>query len=81
MASSSQPNKPVGEWNSYRIVCNGSKVQIELNGRTIVDANLDDHKEKHGKSHPGILRDKGHLGIQDHGGKVEFRNIFVKELE
>lgn len=79
--SSSQPNKPLGEWNTYRIVCKGPKVMIELNGKKIVDANLDDHKETHGKRHPGILRDKGHIGVQDHGGKVEFRNVFIKELK
>ena len=81
VAASSVPTKPLGEWNSYRIVCKGSKVMIELNGKTVVDADLADSKAKHAKAHPGILRDKGHLGIQDHGGKVEFRNLFVKELK
>lgn len=80
VAPSSVPNKPLGEWNRYRIVCKGTKVVIELNGKKVVDADLEDHKEKHGKAHPGILRTKGHLGIQDHGGKVEFRNLYVKEL-
>ena len=79
--SSKQPTRPVGEWNRYRIVCKGRKVTVELNGEKIVDANLDDYKEKHGKAHPGILRDKGHLGLQEHGGRVEFRNLFIKELK
>ncbi|MFO0878663.1 MAG: DUF1080 domain-containing protein [Gemmataceae bacterium] len=72
--------KPLGEWNSYRILCQGRKVLIELNGEKIIDANLDDHKEKHAKAHPGILREKGHIGLQEHGGKVEFRNLYIKEL-
>ena len=80
VAPSSVPTKPLGEWNSYKITCKGTKVVIELNGTKVVDADLADHKEKHGKAHPGILRTKGHLGIQDHGGKVEFRNLYVKEL-
>jgi hypothetical protein len=79
--SSSQPNKPLGQWNSYRIVCKGSKVTVELNGKVIVDANLDDYKAKYAKTHPGLLRDKGHVGVQDHGGKIEFRNVFIKELD
>jgi hypothetical protein len=79
--SSKQPTKPVGQWNSYRIVCKGRQVTVELNGEKIVDANLDDYKEEHGKKHPGILRDKGHVGLQEHGGRVEFRNIFLKELD
>jgi hypothetical protein len=73
-------NKPIGEWNSYRIVCKGRQVIVELNGEKLVDANLDEYKEKHAKVHPGILRDKGHIGLQEHGGRVEFRNIYLKEL-
>ena len=80
VAASKVPTKKVGEWNSYRIVCNGRKVTIELNGEKVVDADLDDHVKEHSKSHPGILRKSGHLGLQEHGGRVEFRNIFVKEL-
>ena len=78
--SSKQPSKEIGEWNKYRIVCKGRKVTVELNGEKIVDADLDEHKDR-SKSNPGILREKGHVGLQDHGGgKLEFRNIFIKEL-
>jgi 3-keto-disaccharide hydrolase len=73
--------KKVGEWNSYKITCKGRKVTVELNGTKVVDTDLDDHKEKHGKTHPGILRDKGHIGLQEHGGRVEFRRISIKELK
>jgi len=72
--------KPAGEWNQYRIVAKGRQVTIELNGTQVVDANLDDHKDRVEK-HPGLLRDKGHLGLQSHDGRVEFRNLYVKELE
>jgi hypothetical protein len=81
VAPSSVPTKPVGQWNTYRIVCKGKKVTVELNGKKVVDADLGDHEEKHGKAHPGILRKKGHVGFQEHGGRVEFRNVFIKELE
>jgi hypothetical protein len=73
--------KPAGEWNQYRIVCKGPKVTIELNGTQIIDADLDTLKEQHAKKHPGILRTKGHLGVQSHDGRVEFRNLLVKELD
>src|SRR5262249_14288807 len=72
--------KPVGEWNSYKITCQGRQVTVELNGEKVVDANLDDYTAKHAKAHPGILREKGHVGLQEHGGRVEFRNLFIKEL-
>jgi len=71
--------KPHGEWNKIRVLAKGRKVQIDLNGTEIINANLDDYKEKE-KSHPGILRDKGHLGLQSYNFRVDFRNIYVKPL-
>jgi hypothetical protein len=71
--------KKVGEWNEMHITAKGRKVTIELNGQTIVEANLDDHKASE-KEHPGLKREKGHLGLQSHDGRVEFRNIYVKAL-
>jgi hypothetical protein len=72
--------KPIGQWNKMRIVAKGRHVTVELNGTKIVDANLDDHKDRADK-HPGLLREKGHLGLQSHDGRVEFRNLYVKPLE
>jgi hypothetical protein len=71
--------KPFGEWNTYKITAKGRQITVELNGTTIVDANLDDHKAAFEK-HPGLKREKGHLGLQSHDGRVEFRNIYVKPL-
>jgi hypothetical protein len=71
--------KPAGEWQTIRIVAKGRKVTVELNGTEIVDANLDDHKDQFEK-HPGLTREKGHLGLQSHTGRVEFRNLYVKPL-
>ena len=76
---SKDATKPVGEWNTIDITAKGPKVTVVLNGTTIVDANLEDHKNQADK-HPGLLRTKGHLGLQSHSERVEFRNIFVKEL-
>ncbi|HWG43602.1 MAG TPA: DUF1080 domain-containing protein [Gemmataceae bacterium] len=73
------PGKGAGEWNKMRIVAKGRKITVELNGVTVTDANLDDYKT-HTEKHPGLLRQKGHLGVQSHGGRVEFRNLLVKPL-
>ncbi len=73
------PGKGPGEWNRMRIVAKGRKITVELNGQSIIDANLDDYKD-HLKEHPGLQRDKGHLGVQSHDGRVEFRNLYVKPL-
>ena len=71
--------KPVGEWNTIHITAKGRQVTVELNGIKTVDANLDEHKDAF-KAHPGLTRDKGHVGLQSHSNRVEFRNIYIKEL-
>jgi hypothetical protein len=73
-------NKGIGEWNTMKIVAKGRKITIVNNGETLVDANLDDYAAEHGKKHPGILRDKGHIGFQSYNTRVEFRNIYIKPL-
>jgi hypothetical protein len=75
-----QANKPIGEWNAVRIVCKGRKVTIEQNGKELVNANLDDFENKFEK-HPGLKRESGHIGFQSYNIKLEFRNVFIKELK
>ncbi len=78
---SKDATKPAGEWNTIHITAKGPHIIVRLNGVKTVDANLDDHKDR-GKEgdHPGILRKEGHLGLQSHDGRVEFKNIYVKPL-
>jgi hypothetical protein len=71
--------KPIGEWNTMRITAKGRHITIELNGVTTVDVDLDKCKNK-AKEHPGMEHEKGHLGLQSHDGRVEFRNVYVKAL-
>jgi Domain of Unknown Function (DUF1080) len=72
-------NKPVGEWNSIHIVCKGSKVKVEVNGAVVVDADISTATADKKKKHPGLARDKGHIGFQSYNTRVEFRNVFIKE--
>ncbi|MFK7765678.1 MAG: family 16 glycoside hydrolase [Mariniblastus sp.] len=65
-----------GEWNSYRIVADGSRIQTWINGIYIEDLDC-----------PPVESMKGFLGLQVHGiGKqagpydVYWRNIRIKEL-
>lgn len=67
-----------GEWNHYRIVAKGHRIQTWVNGNKV--SNLVD-KEKH-KSHP-----KGFIGLQVHGIKkgsgpyeVTWKDIKIKEF-
>jgi len=75
-----QANKPIGEWNKVKIVCRGRMVSVEQNGKELVTANLDDFEKKFDK-HPGLKREKGHIGFQSYNIKVEFKNVYVKELK
>lgn len=73
--------KPVGEWNYEEIRVVGRKVRITLNGKTIVDTDL--NKVTDSKillTHPGMLRDRGRIGLLGHNRFVEFRNLAVKDL-
>ena len=73
--------KPVGEWNEEEITAKGRQITVKLNGTVIVDANLDDIKDEAVlKKHPGVKREKGHVGFLGHGTRVEFRNIRIKDL-
>jgi len=67
-----------GEWNEYRIVANGARIQTWINGEMIEDL-VDEEKFK---SHP-----KGFIGLQVHGVgnrgpfEVAWRDIKIRELE
>ncbi len=78
---------PIDEWNTTRIVVKGSQVQHFLNGKKVVEYELwtDEWKtlksECKWKDKPlyGMAK-KGHIGLQDHGGLTQFRNIKIRKL-
>lgn len=73
--------KPAGTWNKEEIMADGRHIKVTLNGKVIVDANLDDVKDEAIlKKHPGLARTGGRIGFLGHGSRVEFRNLKVKEL-
>jgi hypothetical protein len=78
--------KPTGQWNSEEICAKGRRVKVTLNGTVIVDADLDEAVAKNsgktldGQDHPGLKREKGHIGFLGHGDELEFRNVRIKEL-
>lgn len=68
--------RPTGEWNHFKITFQGRHLEVELNGKLV----LDWQAEPRGK-----VRDfaaEGYIGLQNHdsGSPVYIRNIFIKEL-
>ena len=75
--------KPVGEWNYQEVRVIGDKIQVILNGTTILDVDISGPRENgtiDGRDHPGLSRKSGHIGFLGHGDVVYFRNIRVKDL-
>lgn len=79
--------KPIGEWNTGRVVVNGNKVEHWLNGEVVVAYDLDSEAFRkvtaatHYKQWPKFAKEKkGHIALQDHTDDVWFRNIKIKEL-
>jgi len=73
--------RPNGEWNEQEVFAVGRNLKVVLNGRTILDANLNDITDPDKlRRHPGIFRERGHIGFLGHGDAVEFRNIRIREL-
>ena len=79
--------KPVGQWNSIRILCNGNHVEQYMNGVQICsfDVGSADWKarllaSKFSKFPLYATKSTGHIALQDHGDEVAFRNIRIKPL-
>jgi len=80
-------SKPVGEWNTTRIVVDNGKVEHWLNGVQVVAYELWTpaweklKNEGKWKDFPGYgTGRKGYIGLQDHGNKVYFRNIKIRVI-
>ena len=73
--------KPVGEWNTEEIIAEGRHIKVTLNGHVIVNTHLNDVKDIETlQRHPGLLRERGHVGFLGHDAYAAFRNIRIKEL-
>ncbi len=73
--------KPVGDWNFTEISAIGTKLRVVLNGETIVDADLQDYRDKPVLSDirpKGLDRLTGLVGFLGHSDPVEFRNVRIK---
>ena len=81
--------KPVGSWNTTRIVARGTHIEHWLNDVKLVEYELGspDWEAKvqasKFKAWPRYGRaTRGHIGLQgDHAGALAFRNIRIREVK
>lgn len=85
MQPSVDATKPVGEWNSGRVVCKGTVIQHWLNGVKVIHL---DYQDPRWSFNVEMLRQRGgdleargaNLNLQDHGDPVWYRNIRLRRL-
>jgi len=87
LPAADRPVKPAGETNTTRIVVRGTNVEHWLNGKRVLQYELDSPAvraaiakskfkdvERFGKPQ------NGHILLQDHGDQVWYRNIKIRKL-
>jgi hypothetical protein len=60
--------KKLGEWESYRLVVEGNKVEVYLNGELVCTSDA------------AKLLKQGYIGLQAEGGEEAFRNLRIRPL-
>jgi hypothetical protein len=88
-------SRGTGQWNTLEIRCQGPEISVKLNGQEVSRLNCDDYDQPgvcpDGKKHkfklqgqPRAVKDfarTGYLGFQDHGQKVWYKNVKLRELK
>jgi len=71
-----------GQWNYQEVTVKGSIIHVELNGVTILNADLSKVENPMAPlaKFKGRTRTKGHFGFAGHGAAVQFRNVSIKRL-
>lgn len=73
--------RPRGEWNHQLTTVKGSRLTVELNGTTVLDADVASVTDfMDDKPHPGKDRPSGFFGFCGHADAVAFRNVRMKPL-
>lgn len=73
---------PIGTWNYQRVTVRGHRIEVELNGTRILDADLASVTEFMSNTpHPGKDRTRGYFGFAGHNDPVAFRQVELKKLD
>ncbi len=79
--------RPAGEWNHARIVVEGNHVEHWLNGTRTVEYTLGSPEWEELVANSKFVEwpaygraARGHIGLQDHGDPVWYRNVKIREI-
>jgi hypothetical protein len=67
--------KPSPEWNVVDVECVGPRIKIIINDQEVIS--VDQTTIEKTKNKPL----KGYVCLQNHGGKIEFRNLRIREIK
>jgi hypothetical protein len=70
-------DKPFGQWNHFRIVQVGARTSVWLNGEMVVDHAI---MENFWDRELPLFRN-GKIQLQTHGGEIQWRHVFIREIE
>ena len=74
VAPSVDPSHPAGEWNAIEVSCQGTMVNVIINGREVISCDTSKHPD---------LKDRlktGYIGLQNHRSPIDFRNVRILVL-
>jgi hypothetical protein len=87
IAPTNKTLRPVGDYNSVRLVVRNGHVQHWLNGRKVVEYDLGSDTLKSliaqskFKDYPRFAQNReGYIALQHHGDEVWYRNIKIRAL-
>ncbi len=69
-------DRPIGEWNSFRIIMVGKRVTIYLNDVLVTDDVVLENYWESGKP----IYPTGQIELQNHGNTLYFRKVFIREI-
>ncbi|MGZ7065762.1 MAG: family 16 glycoside hydrolase, partial [Candidatus Aminicenantales bacterium] len=69
-------DRPLGEWNTFRIIMIGDRVTVYLNDRMVVDNTvLENYWERDKPIYPA-----GQIELQAHGNPLFFKDLYIREI-